>query len=248
MLGALIPKASHTQLVQCRETLTKVIIALGLCLFACQRAADDGQQTNSAVRASAIPHDAPTVAVRPTCPDKLDSAFFFPVASLGERKANFDQDAALRSWSSDELRKMLEPSLSCGDAPGDTFRFTWLRSFHPPVTVRVFAGSRSAEIVAVLMSGSGGYAPAAAVDQTHRALSPREWKNLNDALVQSDFWNLPPWRGRGGPDGAQWIVEGRVGLRYHVVNRWAPRSGNFRDLGLLFLKLAKLSISEREIY
>jgi len=185
---------------------------------------------------------------RPTCPDKLDNTFFFPVARLGERKANFDEDAFRRSWYSDELRKMLEPSLSCGHARGDTFRFTWLRSFHPPVAVRVFAGSKSAELVAIQMSGSGGYAPAAAVDQLHRALSSSEWNDLNNALAQSDFWNLPAWHGPGGLDGAQWIVEGRVGSRYHIVDRWSPESGNYRDLGLLFLKLSKFSFPDQEIY
>jgi hypothetical protein len=248
MLGTLIPKVGRPQVVPGRESSAKVILAIALWLLGCQRTDDKEPQTNSPVRASARPHAATTFAVRPTCPDKLDNAFFFPVASLGERQANFDEDASLRSWASDELRKMLEPSLSCGDIPGDTFRFTWLRSFHPPVSVRVFASSKSAQLVAILMSGSGGYAPAAAVDQPHRALSSAEWNDLNVALVRSDFWNLPSWRGRSGPDGAEWIVEGRVGSQYHAVNRWAPRSGTFRDLGLLFLKLAKLGLSEREIY
>jgi hypothetical protein len=178
----------------------------------------------------------------------LDNTFFFPTASLGERSARFDEDASRRSWYSDELRKMLEPSLSCGDVPGDTFRFTWLRSFHPQVAVRVFAGPEFAELIAIQMSGSGGYAPAAAVDQPHRVLSSREWDDLNNAVAQTDFWNLPSWRGRGGIDGAQWIVEGRVGSQYHVVNRWTPDPGNFRDLGLLFLKLANFSFPEDQIY
>ena len=206
----------------------KVILALGLCLFGCQRTGT----ANSRARASSRPGDSATLSVRPTCPDKLDNTFFFPVASLGERSARFDEDAARRSWYSDELRKMLEPSLSCGDVPGNSFRFTWLRSFHPQVAVRVFVGSKSPELVAIQMSGSGGYAPAAAVDQPHRVLSSREWDDLNNALAQTDFWNLPAWRGRGGIDGAQWIVEGRVGSQYHVVNRWTPDPGNFRDLVL----------------
>lgn len=81
-----------------------------------------------------------------------------------------------------------------------------------------------------------------------RKLSSDEWQSLLDALTRSDFWKLPSWRGGGGVDGAQWIVEARVGARYHVVDRWTPQPGSFRDLGLLFLKLSGLSIPERQIY
>ena len=234
--------------VQGGESLAKIIVAIALCVLGCRRAEETGVEVSSPVRASARPGNFPTSRVRSTCPDRLDNTFFFPAGSLGQRNARFDEDRFLRNWYSGKLRKMLEPSLSCGDARGDTFRFTWLRSFHPPVAVRVFAGPKSAELVAIQMSGSGGYAPAAAVEQPHRALLPSEWKDLNDALARSDFWNLPSSRDQGGIDGAQWIVEGRVGSQYHVVDRWTPESGTFRDLGLLFLKLAKFSFPDREIY
>lgn len=142
---------------------------------------------------------------------------------------------------------MREPSLSCGPVPHDGFRFTWLRSFHPPVTVRISLGRNSVELVATEMSGSGRPAPGGVVDQPRRRLSTIEWENLEGELMRAKFWQLLSAADDWGPDGSHWLVEGRVGPRYHVVDRWSPR-GPFRDLGLLFIKLSQLSVPERDVY
>src|SRR5689334_8517631 len=102
MPGALTPMAIGRRSVPGCEGLGKLILAIGFCLFGCQRTEDKRAGTTSPVRASSRPQHAATLAVRPGCPDKLDDAFFFPVGSLGERKAPFDEDASRRSWYSDE--------------------------------------------------------------------------------------------------------------------------------------------------
>lgn len=187
------------------------------------------------------------VAARSTCPSEADDAYFFPVASFESRGAGLHSGLSRRKFSSEELLRMGEPSLSCGAVPHDGFRFVWLRSFHPPVAVRVSLGRDSVELVATEMSGSGRPAPGGVVDQLRRRLSTAEWEDLEGALARATFWQLSSAGDEGGPDGAHWIVEGRVGPRYHVVDRWSPR-GAFRDLGLLFVKLSQLSVAERDVY
>jgi hypothetical protein len=51
-----------------------------------------------------------------------------------------------------------------------------------------------------------------------------------------------------GFDGAQWILEGVKDQKYHVVDRWTPRDGAFREACLYLLKLSQIGISPKEVY
>jgi hypothetical protein len=61
-----------------------------------------------------------------------------------------------------------------------------------------------------------------------------------DELNKATFWDLPSKEKLQGIDGAEWIIEGRDGDRYHVVRRWSPVAGPVRDIGLLLLGIANL--------
>jgi hypothetical protein len=228
---------------------------LGLAaLVSCHGGKTEGRagavDSTSAVVASArgprLPPEA-GVAATPTCPPEVDEAYFFPPGTIEYPVARFDRDLSRRRSYSYELLRMGEPSLSCGNASQDSFRFTWLRSFHPPVAVRVSRSRGAVDLIATEMSGSGRAAPDGVVDQPRRRLSSTEWEDLEGAFVRADFWRLTSVTDDLNPDGAHWIVEGRVGSRYHVVDRWGPR-GRFRDLGIAFIKVSGLSIPERDVY
>lgn len=47
-----------------------------------------------------------------------------------------------------------------------------------------------------------------------------------------------------GNDGAEWILEGVNGGRYHVVDRWTPGAGAYREACLYLLKISDLGIDE----
>lgn len=234
--------------------LFMIPMSFGLVLCACQHPdpTTSGPTATALAPAATPPPNvaaAPAFIARQLCAPQSDDAFFFPVASLGDSKPHFDADLFRRHWYSRHLRRMAEPSLSCGEALVDVFRFTWLRTFHQPITIRVSATRNSAKLAATRLSGAGGYEPGAIVEQPHRELSPDEWRSLQDALAKAEFWALPSWRREdAGMDGARWIVEGRVSTRYHVVDRWTPDSGSFQDLGLLFIKLSRLSVPEKDVY
>jgi hypothetical protein len=71
------------------------------------------------------------------------------------------------------------------------------------------------------------------------------------ALSKTSFWNMPtrPSKTSLGLDGSQWIVEGRSGSgKYHLVDRWTPRQGAYRDAGLVFLTLAGISVDRKDLY
>ncbi|HVJ13989.1 MAG TPA: hypothetical protein VM686_01050 [Polyangiaceae bacterium] len=174
------------------------------------------------------------------CPPAKDDTFFFPKRSLGFREPHFDADAFRRRWYSLALRAMAEPSLSCESVAGETYRFLWLRSFHPQIAVRVEAMAAGARLTAFEQEYGG--------NRTNRTLSTDEWNLLQEALDRADFWTTDPWVRRGGPDGAQWVFEGRLDSRYQVVDRWTPHSGPIRELGLLFIRLSKISVPEKDVY
>jgi len=178
----------------------------------------------------------------------MNDIFFFPKGSLGPAEGRFDRDEFRRTWYSKHLHAMSEPSLSCGDGHGDSYRFLWLRTFHAPIAVRVDRTPEKATLSAVQLSGAGGYDPGSVVDRTTRELSAQDVDTLRGAIGKADFWQLPSREPSMGADGAQWIIEGRSGAQYHVVDRWSPKAGPFQDLAMRFLSLARLQIPSRDAY
>jgi hypothetical protein len=99
-----------------------------------------------------------------------------------------------------------------------------------------------------MLDGAGGYAPGKVLKRVERALSPVEREKLMANLSRIDFWRMETNSGGAGLDGAQWIMEGVHDGRYHVVDRWSPESGAYREACLLFVELAGISIPAHRIY
>lgn len=61
------------------------------------------------------------------------------------------------------------------------------------------------------------------------------------------FWSLG-LDDKAGDDGAQWIIEGVKDGKYHLVDRWSPKDGQVRELGLMLLDMANLKIPAKDVY
>jgi hypothetical protein len=146
-------------------------------------------------------------------------------------------------WYSAQLTAAHEPSLYLESKRlrgglGNTLRFTWLRTFHPPVIVRLEGlGSKSPRLIAKQLSGAGGYAPGTVSKTLERPLSREEARSVEKALGRSDALNIATRLCDMSLDGAQWIIEEVDANGYHFVDRFSPVSGGVRDLGLTLLKL-----------
>jgi hypothetical protein len=155
--------------------------------------------------------------------------YYFPVGTFPA--AYPASDPQRRRWYSSYLARLHEPSLSCGNRPEETYRLTWLHTFAHPVVIRITRRDSQVEADAFQLSGSGGGDPGLVLYQTHKRLSMMEWELLQIKLRNSAFWSLPTSGNMYGVHGEQWILEGRRNNTYHIVDRWTPPDGPYRDLG-----------------
>lgn len=191
---------------------------------------------------------SPTV-VRAQCPNAGGDDYFFPPNKFDD--SNAERDAFWREWYSKHLRVMKEPSLSCAaqDDGAEVYRFVWLRTFQHPVVVRITRQAGVVSLDATELDGAGGYDPGSILRREKRGLSLKDWSRLEAAVAYAKIWEEPtsaPWE--MGLDGAQWIVEARRGTTYHVVDRWSPKAGPHRELGLLFLEFSGLKFQREQTY
>lgn len=150
-----------------------------------------------------------------------------------------DQNNFVADWYSKQLLAMHEQPLFPPQSNIQVYRFTWLRTFHNPMSFRLVINSDgSASLFVKRANGAGGYDPGQLdLDKTLPISSADTSKLLSD-LVRMEFWNMPSYVEAGrGFDGSHWIVEGVSNGLYHVVDRWSPNSGLFHDwaVGLIGL-------------
>ena len=179
----------------------------------------------------------------PPAQDYFPASFATPSVSCrpGSRPqpilTNFQAD-----WYARQLRAAGEPSLARAvserRAPGvETLRFTWLRTFHHPVVIRIETARGRSHLVAKEMSGRGGYDPGEIARQLDRALSATEARALDALLVRARLFAGTPRNCSFGLDGAQWLFEGVDAGGYHFLDRWSPEDGPAREVGTFLLGL-----------
>jgi len=146
-------------------------------------------------------------------------------------------------WYSKHLAAAGEPSFAGrgahGAKAGDAYRFTWLRSFDKPVVIRIQEGSAGVLLMtASRLSGKGGYEPGAVEARVERPLTTAEAGRFRRALAAAGRLRLKAVTCRHGYDGASWIFEAVDGGAYRYVERWSPKAGPVRALGLEMLSFA----------
>jgi hypothetical protein len=158
-------------------------------------------------------------------------------------------DDFLKRWFSKHLRAANEPSLADAArrrlARGEEWlRFTFLRSFHHPLIVRVEKRSDgSAWLFATELSGAGGYEPGSIKRRFSRPLKAAEMHRLVLLHTAVSFAEARLARCTGGLDGSEWIIEAASAGRYRYINRWSPREGAVRRIGLYLLGLTGWQIA-----
>ena len=165
------------------------------------------------------------------------------------------QDYSIRKWYSDHLSAMQEPSLLANSAD-NAFRFTWLRTFDQPISIRVRQNGSKYILNYVILDGKGGYEPGKVVNSTEFEIHKKQWDKIIHLAKLSSFFELQPkycpiyknsWIEISG-DGAEWILEANYNNRYQVVTRNSPKQGYYRSLCMVFVRLSKIRIDQKDLY
>lgn len=151
-------------------------------------------------------------------------------------------------WYSKFLTAMEEPSLYqlTQEKKIHCYRFLWLRTFDDPISLRLSVDPEGTGLITVkVANGSGGYEPGKIITNENVPLTKKQVDDFLVMVQRAHFWELSSTENnsdRVGLDGAQWIFEGAKFRTYHLVDRWSPEKGSFRELALLLIRFSKLNI------
>ncbi len=147
------------------------------------------------------------------------------------------------------LWALKEPLLFNKPTQKEIFRFTWLRTFDHPVSIRIEKTESEIWIHTKVGSGLGGYEPRKIKKEKKKRISITEWESFIELLDKHDFWNISSRASIPSTDGSNWIIEGSTPSQYFVVSGNSYEEGNpVNEIGMHLLRLSKLRIKSASIY
>lgn len=195
----------------------------------------------------------------------------FKVFADAAGRAYFPKDR--ESYYTRYLAAMKEPSLMPQPKSADAFalRFTWLRSFHDPIAVRIWRDGDQYRIRAVRLARQQDYRPGPPTNDATRPLTKVELAEIQRMTKANDLWkplNEQELLATGASgDGSQWIFERLNQRDYSMLDLWSPTGygieeykkhgvdvSKIRDfkafvrLGLYLLRITKLTPNDDDIY
>lgn len=150
---------------------------------------------------------------------------------------------------SDELYLMKEPLLCNNKYNKECFRFTWLRSFDFPVVLRL----EKVDTLVYLIEKVYNKNTNNIYKNDTIKLSMKDWVSFNNCLNEINYWEISTLTNEliFGCDGADWLLEGRLKNKYHVVSRWSPdkkRDYKFKNACVMLINMSNLDIEKKRIY
>lgn len=176
------------------------------------------------------------------------NTLYFPASILSDTN---QLDKFSNTWYSKMLFALHEPTLFNNQDTTEAFRFTWLRTFHKPLSIRINKIRGKCVLTLKIAEGSGGYEAGKLIKDTSFFVTMNEWKNIVSKTSAINFWNLKSSVDDGGKDGAEWILEGKNRSKYHFVSRWTPdatRYKEFKDCCDYLRQLSGLQLTDKEVY
>ncbi|MBT9485298.1 hypothetical protein [Sediminibacterium sp.] len=185
-----------------------------------------------------------------TITPKDSSTLYFPENDFLSDTIN-QLDTFRNAWYSKMLFALHEPVLFKNKDTSEVFRFTWLRTFHNPISIRVKRIEKDYVLTLKITEGSGGYEAGKLIKDTSFFITADEWKVISSKISGIKFWQLKSFINDGGKDGSEWILEGKNRNEYQVVSRWSPntiRYKEFKDCCDYLIYLSKIKLTNKEIY
>ena len=175
--------------------------------------------------------------------------FYFPISVFADSAVKNEADTFLVQWYSKMLIALREPIIFNDSSINEIYRFTWLRTFHNPIAVRIEKNGNNINLYWKLCNGAGGYEPGKLVLDKQKSIDIQIWNEFISRLSSINFWTLRTKELSFGVDGSKWILEGKSSNRYHVVDRWSPNANNsFYNCCDFLLGQTDLQLSSEQKY
>lgn len=191
-----------------------------------------------------------TLANFDTLPIPADSTvFYFDTKPDWKDTTENALTAFVTTWYSKMLFALKEPILKNYQGNKEIYRFTWLRSFNHPVSIRLEKQGDLIKLFTKVSNGAGGYVPGDLIVDKITDVTIQDYYTLQQKFEETKFWTLPTEKVDASSDGSIWIIEVAKNNRYHLVTRHTPfveKYGNFRIIGEYLISLAKLDKKETE--
>jgi hypothetical protein len=192
-----------------------VAVAVASCFLAGCRSQHDGGAANL----------ARPVAMQ--CEPPSSETFFFPSGTFSTSE---DDGSSKRYVLSSVLHTAKEPSLSCGPTPDEGYRLLRVDAFEHEVQAIRIDRLKDAYTISTRVLRSGATDPSFVLRTTvDKSLSREQWSTIASAIEQTNFWFMPPRQIKVRDalvfDADTWILEGRLGSSYHVIERISLEEG-----------------------
>lgn len=189
----------------------------------------------------------------------IDNDCYFPIWYFVNLEDGWDSDLSRnylfelemspsRSLSS-FLEKINEPCLynKKDEEVSEIFRFTWLRTFHNPICIRLEQVKDHYRLYWKLMDGSGGYDYGKLKKFKSKNLTKSEWNKFATLFKAMKLSELPNRRYYPMTDGASWTIEYWTPYSFKAHDTNIP-SENIIDCCKYLLSLTNLKIKADDIY
>ena len=167
-------------------------------------------------------------------------------------------DSFSLSWYSVDLFKMNEPVLYNNFLEREIYRFTWLRSFHRPVVIRIMKSGDHVSIITkeLQREPKGDYSdengnhvifdnniPPFAINKT-KPLSKKQFQDFLSLIDSVNLFSIPHFSYHPCSvisDGAEWIFETQSKDGYSFIIRTSPEKNSpLRVIGELMIRLSEV--------
>ena len=177
-----------------------------------------------------------------------DKQYYFPLRVIKDSEV-IGFNTFENRWFSAQLFAMKEPVIYSDKSGNEIYRFTWLRSFHHPIAIRIEKHDETYILTWKMCDGAGGYKPGKLIVYKQEIIDKANWNEFKSRIDKMDFWNLKTNRKILGSDGAEWILEGKKDSNYHVVDRWSEGGpAEYYRCCKYLLSLTKIDIPKKDIY
>jgi hypothetical protein len=127
------------------------------------------------------------------------------------------------------------------------YRFTWLRTFHQPIAIRIEKNDNKIMLYLKVGKGAGGYQPQGLKKSGKKKLSLKEWIEFERLIKESNFDSLPNETYIPMLDGATWTLERKSFESFKACNSNEP-SKEIEDACLYLLNLTNIKVKEDDKY